>query len=305
MALKVREANPDKPTRIVIYGEEGTGKSSFGASAPNPIFISAEGGIDHIPGAKDLGDVATWDEFIGQINSLITESHDFKTLVIDSADWVERLCHAKVVKDGGGVNRSIVTAGSGYGHGYREAEKLHREAIELLNTLRESKKMNIIVTGHYQVKPVKDPDAAHDYDGFGIKCHDMVSGLWREWADAVLFVRFKTHTKAGEDKTLALGTGERVIFTEKRPAYYAKNRYDMPAEMPFTKNFWDDIKPYLKKNNAAEMKLLQTECAELLAKVTDVETKKKATEYVEKNKADIAGLMKAKKHLQKTVNVNA
>jgi hypothetical protein len=48
-----------QPPRIMVYGPHGLGKTTFGASAPAPIFILTEDGlgrleVDHFPVAKSL-----------------------------------------------------------------------------------------------------------------------------------------------------------------------------------------------------------------------------------------------------------
>ena len=37
-----------QPPRIMIYGSEGVGKSTFAASAPKPIFVQTEDGLSEI-----------------------------------------------------------------------------------------------------------------------------------------------------------------------------------------------------------------------------------------------------------------
>lgn len=225
-----------KPARVLIYGIEGVGKSTFGDRAPSPVFISPEGGTEQLDSAVPLPNIKTWGDVIEGVQELITGKHDFKTLVLDSADWIEKLCHAAIIKNTG---KTIITVNGGYGAGYRGAEQMHRELIAALEELREKRRMNVIVTAHYQVKTVKDPEAVHDYDAFQIKCHEFVSSLWREWCDALLFARFRTLVrKNDDDKVQAFGEGERVMYTQARPAFQAKNRYNLPFEMPVS---WKDF----------------------------------------------------------------
>lgn len=251
--LNVRKANSNRPPRVVIYGIEGVGKTTLGAKAEKPVFITPEGGADHVLGADgqpvdEVSGIKTWDQLRGAVKSLITEDHNFKTLCLDSADWIEKLCHAKII---GTSKYDIIRANGGYGAGYSESENLHRELIEDLSTLRDTKNMAIVVTAHYQVKEVKDPDMVHDYDSYQIKCHEKVSSLWREWSDALFFARFSTYTKKNEKdataKARAIGDDTRVVYTTKRPAFQAKNRYNMPPEMEFTENFWNEFMVYAKK----------------------------------------------------------
>ena len=48
----------------------------------------------------------------------------------------------------------------------------------------------------------------------------------------------KVKGKGGQMNTKAV-SGERVIYTEERPAFHAKNRYGLDFEMPFD---WKEIR---------------------------------------------------------------
>lgn len=272
MPIKTRKSDPMKPARILIYGVEGVGKSTLGAKADHPIFISPEGGTDHLRDANgnpvdEMVGIETFDGLRAAIRSLITEAHGFKTLVLDSADWIEQLAHAQIVGKSG---KTMITVDGGYGSGYRRSQNMHKELISELTELREKRGMNIIVTAHAHVKPVKDPEMLEDYDQFEIKCHEMVSSLWREWVDALLFARFTTFVKAGDDdskRARALTDGTRTIYTMKKPAFQAKNRYGLPPEMPFTENFWAEFTAHRKKTPEVAEGSLDDVKAEIAARI--------------------------------------
>lgn len=288
----VQENRPKKPPRVMIYGVPGIGKSSFGAMAPKSIFITPEGGVDEIAGAKVLPNINTYDDVVEGVNELITGKHEYGTLVMDSADWIEKLCQAKII----GNQKSIVTANGGYGAGFSESEKLHAALIKQLETLREKRNMNIIITAHSQVKMVKDPEAIHDYECYDTKMHEKVSSLWREWVDAVLFARYKTYVKkveeGSDDKARALGTGERIVYTEERPSFKAKNRYGLPPEMNFTKNFWNEFMIAAGKGDKGELERVKAELLELLKRVKDEDPlAPKIKESIQKAGTDPANLM--------------
>ena len=278
MALQTRKGNPNKPPRIMIYGVEGVGKSTFGAKAERPIFISPEGGTDRLRNASnelvdEITGIATWLDVRNAVKTLITEKHDFQTVVLDSADWIEKLCHQFIIGQSG---KSITTVNGGYGAGYRQSEILHKELIEDISQLREKRNMNIVITAHAHVKPVKDPSMMEDYDSFEIKTHEMVSSLWREWVDALFFVRFKTFIKTSEesDKARALSDGTRVLYTVKQPSFQAKNRYGMKPEYDFTENFWNEFSEHRKQVTPSQdetntLDLLRSELNELWLQIKD------------------------------------
>lgn len=273
----------DRPVRVLIYGIEGWGKSTFGDESPNPVFISPEGGCDNLVNAIEMPNIKTFDDVKEAVKELIVGQHDFKTLVLDSADWIEKLCHAQIV---GKTGKSITTANGGYGAGYRQSELMHRELIELLSELREKRNMNIIVTAHYQVKEVKDPGTLHSYDQFEIKCHEMVSSLFREWVDAILFCRFTTHVKGETDdsKAIATGDGERIMFTEHRPGYQAKNRFGLPPQLVIPKGrSWSTFESARKASKGENPEPLYREAMQL-ASVLDPKIQDKAIPAIELSK---------------------
>jgi len=282
----------------MIYGPEGVGKSSFGAFADKSVFITPEGGADQLKTKSGepidiMPNCTTFDQVRGAVLRLTNENHPFKTLVLDSADWIEKVCHKKII---GASDRSIITCNGGYGAGYRESEALHRGLIEDLSVLRDKKNMAIIITAHSHVKEVKDPSVIENYDAFEIKCHSFVSDLWREWVDALLFVRFRAYAKEGKAK--AFGDGSRVMYTEKDPAFQAKNRYTMPKELDFDWSAWDKIKSYTISKTADDV---MKESVKLLAGITDAEKKSQVLEFLQNNSNNVNTLTDAKNRIEQII----
>ncbi len=303
MALLTRKSNPNKPPIIMIYGREGTGKSTLGARADKPVFVSPEGGSDRLTTVDgnpvdEMPNVTSWESARGAIKAIAKEDHPFKTLVLDSADWLEKLCHAQII---GSSGKSITTVNGGYGAGYRQSEQMHRELIADLSDIREKRNMNIIVCAHAHVKQAKDPDMMHDYDAYEIKCHELVSALWREWVEALLFVRFETFTKTSEDsdKARALGTDKRLVYTVQRPAFQAKNRFGLPPEMDFGMDYWKEFMKYaaggVKEETASDV---VSDISSLQLKIKDGATAQAVAESISKAGDDPVKLKKIRSRLK-------
>lgn len=296
MAIVTKKSNPNNPARVLVYGMEGVGKSTLGAKSEKPVFITPEGGADQLTDSQgnpieQMSDVSTWADLMAAVNALITEKHDFKTLVLDSADWIEGLAHKAIIGNSG---KTITTVNGGYGSGYRQSQNMHQALIEQLKVLREKKGMNIIVTAHAHVKEVKDPEMTESYDSFEIKCHELVSSIWREWVDGLFFVRFRTFTKTeeGAAKAKAFTDGTRVLYAQKTPAFQAKNRYGMPAEMDFTEGFWSEFMKYARKGPKAEtVKSVKDEIAEMYLTITQEKIKKGVEDSMQEAGEDLTKLI--------------
>jgi hypothetical protein len=239
MMQHIHTGRRHSPPRLLIYGTEGIGKSTTASQAPNPIFVPTEDGLDQIdcasfPLAGKLADVES------ALKSLINEKHDFETVVIDSVDWLERLVW-DVLCEQYGVS-SIEKVDGGYAKGYTHALTHWRKVLADLNTLRNQRGMCVILLAHAKVEKFEDPEASA-YDRYSPRLHKHVTALITEWADAVLFATRKIITKTEEtgfnrERTIAAGLGkdggERILRCVGSPACVAKNRFDLPAELPLS-----------------------------------------------------------------------
>ncbi len=225
-----------KPPKVVLYGVGGIGKTSFAASAPNPIFICTEdglGALDFERFESNAGDptVKSWQEILECVSILYREDHEYQTLVIDTIDFAEPMLH-KYTADK--HNKADIEA-FGYGKGYVKALDELRVLLEGLDALRNQKGMCIILLAHCSAKKFESPDT-ESYHRWNLKLHEKASELIHDWSDALLFANYRSNIikeDAGFNKQRkrAVGQGERVIFTEARPAWQAKNRYRLPSEL--------------------------------------------------------------------------
>jgi hypothetical protein len=157
-------------------------------------------------------------------------------MVLDSLDWLEPLIWAEACRQNGW--KSIEDAG--FGKGYVAALTIWRRYIDGINALRNDSGMAIIQIAHTDIKRFDSPE--HDpYDRYVIKLHTRASALIQEHSDVVLFANYRVATKGADvgfnkKVTRAVGSGERLMYANERPAFLAKNRYSLPDVMPLS---WD------------------------------------------------------------------
>lgn len=229
--------NP-KPPGIVIYGEEGLGKSTFAANAPKPLFASFEDGLSAIlrndGTSPDKVDIHSYGEFSDLIRELGDSSdHDYKTLVVDTLDWLEPQIW-KHICDRDGWPR-IEEYDHGYGKGYVAAADEWGKTLMRLSILR-NKGMAIILVAHGQIARVNDPTAG-EYDKLTIKLNKRAGSKVFEWADIVLAARRRTSLRQQDDKGKrhnAADMDERLLYTVGSSAFAAKSRWALPREIPMT-----------------------------------------------------------------------
>jgi len=218
--------------RVMVYGVEGIGKSTFGAGAPNPVYILTEDGlgslnVDHFPLATSFQDV------MDAISTLYKDNHAFETVVIDSLDWLEAIIQRE-------IEQKYDAKDLAYGKGALIAAERWREILDGLNALRNDKGMIVILIAHTTIKRFDSPEV-EPYDRYQPKLQERSNAVVREWSDAVLFANYKTIVKKddvgfNQTNNRGISTGERLLFTSERPAYMAKNRYNMPESIPLS---WD------------------------------------------------------------------
>ena len=244
MNFEITSGINDKPLKVVVYGPEGIGKSTFAAQFPEPLFIDTEGSTDFM-NVRRLPKPTSY-EMLKEEVMYAAKNKLCKTLVIDSIDWGERLIIDHICQKAGlkGIEDF------GYGNGYVYLEEEEGRFLNLLEEARSIGNMAIVLTAHSQIRKFEEPNQTGKYDRYelklGKKTGGKSSGLIREWADMVLFVNYQTFVSEVDNngKGKAVG-GKRMMYTTHKPCWDAKNRHGLPEECEFN---YEVIRPFVEKS---------------------------------------------------------
>jgi hypothetical protein len=235
----LRDGGSDLPNRAVVHGPEGSGKTSLAACAPKPVVLMTKGetGLDtlinagRVPKIPHFPELKDWPELLAAIDALRREPHDFRTLVIDTLNGAERLCHEFVCQRDfeGRWGRDGFSA---FMTGYDVSLAEWRILLDALDHLRAERRMSILALAHTKVSTFRNPEGA-DYDRYAVDLHAKTWGLTHKWADMVLFLNFVSIVEArrNDAKGKAHGGSRRVIFTTRTAAFDAKNRHGLPDQI--------------------------------------------------------------------------
>lgn len=225
--MNITRGKRQEAQKVVIYGVEGVGKSTFASHFPDPIFIDTEGST----GALDVARTdppQSFAQLLDQVQYFILHPDQLGTLIIDTADWAEQLAIADICME----NKWRGIEDAGYGKGYVYVGERFGKLLAALDALR-AQGVTVVMTAHAQIRKFEQPDEMGAYDRWELKLTKRTAPMVKEWASLLLFANYKTYVVAANGKAKATGGTKRVMYTEHTASWDAKNRAGLAPELPF------------------------------------------------------------------------
>lgn len=137
----VKPESIDKRLKALFYGTSGVGKTTAAISFPKVYLIDTEKGSENSQYTKILSknggvifQTSDFDELMNEVKTLLTEKHEYKTLVIDPLTTLYNDL----------LDKSALKNGTEFGRHYSDANKQIKHLLNLLLRLD----MNVIITSH-------------------------------------------------------------------------------------------------------------------------------------------------------------
>jgi hypothetical protein len=276
MALKIIRGKVAGPVRAVLYGTEGIGKSTLAAQWPDPLILDTEDGTGQI----DCARVVCHDcvNLESAMLDIAGDPQGFKTVVIDSVDWMERQVIDHVCKKAG--KRSIEDFG--FGKGYVMLAEYVGRILGVADQLIAAG-LHVLFVGHAKVVRTSPPDETDGYDRYELKLTKHSSPIVKEWCDLLLFANYRMKLVEGTDgRKKGLGGKERILYAERSAAWDAKNRFGLPESFPMSIDALAPIFGQAVKKPAAKAKKSGVELVEYVTPlIRSAETVKALSKLVD------------------------
>lgn len=240
MEFQIVNTRQTRPQKVVIYGPEGIGKTTFANQFPNPKFIDIDGkGTSYIDGNRLDPSPKNWNELLEGIRFIVA-NQAAKTLVLDTMDKAELMAKEWLLKK---HNWKIMDA-AGYGTKYVAWTDAIAHLLTELDTALQAG-INVVVVAHAKLVQREQPDEVGRYDRWELNIvRDKSAALLKAWADMLLFVNYKTTVVTDSNGHGKAQGGQRVMYTTHKPAWDAKNRLGLDDQLPLS---YDAIKEPLEK----------------------------------------------------------
>lgn len=235
-ALNTTQGKTNGPSRSVIYGPGGVGKSTLASWLPAPLILDVESSTHYLNVLRTVP--KSWAELRGMLATIeANPPAGVQSIVIDSGTVAEVYANEHVIEnrktEAGEWAASIEDYGWGKGFQYG-ADEFGAILSDLDRIV--AKGLNVCIVAHDITTPVPNP-LGEDFlrwEPFFYAGDRKGKGSIRErviaWCDHLLFVRFDVHVKKGSGK--GVGSGTRTVTTQELPTHRAKSRA-VQVEMPY------------------------------------------------------------------------
>jgi len=170
---EINGAQFNEGLKVVIYGQEGVGKSTLAASFPGAVFIDCEGSTSRM-NVRRLPRPTSWEMLEQETDFILANcmTKGYQTVIIDTFDWAERLALDAICAD----NNVTGIEGIGYGKGWEyEKEKIGHFLDKTDRLIKAG--VNIVLLCHAISRKSTLPEAMEEFDHWELKLGNKTTNI--------------------------------------------------------------------------------------------------------------------------------
>jgi len=250
-ALSISQEAISGPYFGIIYGAAGVGKTWLCKHAEKPFFIATEKGCEKVTGVgkftikDEEGNESVYlpkntEEFFEMLRKFTRKGHDYKTIVVDSGMFVDKLFINDIIAADpvettkAGTKQITSLSDYKFGTGFEKVVSIWENRFFAAISALHKRGINVILIAHSKEKTTRDLDG-EDYKKNMIDLLQWgqysVPNLLSAKADFVLFMRSEVRTNKkfnpyGPARTVADNDmpPEIMVYTRASSAFDAKIR---------------------------------------------------------------------------------